>query len=85
MWPCLSTIINVKLIRNLFDNLCNQFILWAMIALVQLYSHVNSQSKIAKSIKEITWLDYLLLFPVDPLPGVIGLGITLITTLLING
>lgn len=34
---------------------------------------------------EITWLDNLVFFPVDALPEVIGLGITLITTLLING
>lgn len=45
----------------------------------------RQHEKIAKSIKEITWLDYLLRFPVDALPEVIGLGITLITTLLING
>lgn len=31
------------------------------------------------------WLVYLLHFPLDALPEVIGLGITLITTLLING
>lgn len=34
--------------------------------------------------KKITWSDYSLCFPIDALPDVIGLGITLITTLLIN-
>lgn len=54
---------------------------------MQPYSHVKSKSSMRekkKSITEITWLDYLLRFPVDALPEVIGFGITLITTLLIN-
>lgn len=37
------------------------------------------------ALAEITCVDYLLRFSADALPEVIGLGITLITTLLING
>lgn len=69
------------------------FPLWAVnrlaecnLTAVLTHRAVKSQhEKITKSITEITWLDYLLRFPVDALPEVIGLGITLITTLLING
>lgn len=45
---------------------------------------VKAEKQNAPGRKEITRQDYLLCFPLDALSEVIGLGITLITTLLIN-
>lgn len=45
---------------------------------------VKAEKQNAQRRKEITRQDYLLCFPLDALSEVIGLGITLITALLIN-